>query len=340
MNTAEKYIYHVYRERSFSKAARTMFVSQPSLSATVAGRERELGFQIFDRSTKPISLTPQGQIYVEMLEEIAESERNMQHRIRQLMGDRRNAIAIGGSSSTAYYMMPMICGAFRRRFPEAEVRLDIGSFGAEASLSERFSLNQKLDRGELDAVFCYHYNAAQFSGHTLYEERLIVAMHQSLVTPTLLPYALTRKELLQGHFDESRICRHPEQMCNIPFLAFPPHGSTGQYMTRLLGDYTPSGYTVSNAQHSIVHFNMMRAGTGALMTSDYVVALSAADESLRFFVFDPALSTRKIFLITKRDSPLHPSLRQFIGIARALCRNKNALSFYPPAMPLSPDGSD
>ena len=60
MNTTEKYIYQVYTEKSFSNAAKTLFVSQPSLSTAVAHKEKELGFQIFDRSTKPISLTAQG----------------------------------------------------------------------------------------------------------------------------------------------------------------------------------------------------------------------------------------------------------------------------------------
>ena len=52
-----EYIYAVYQERSFSKAARRLYVSQPWLSAAVKKTEQELGAQIFDRSTSPISLT-------------------------------------------------------------------------------------------------------------------------------------------------------------------------------------------------------------------------------------------------------------------------------------------
>ena len=52
-----EYIYAVYQERSFSKAAQKLYVSQPWLSAAVKKTERELNARIFDRGTSPISLT-------------------------------------------------------------------------------------------------------------------------------------------------------------------------------------------------------------------------------------------------------------------------------------------
>ena len=50
-----EYIYTVYQEKSFSKAARKLFISQPSLSATVKRVEEHIGYPIFDRSTKPLT---------------------------------------------------------------------------------------------------------------------------------------------------------------------------------------------------------------------------------------------------------------------------------------------
>ena len=50
MFTAKKYIYEVYREKSFSKAAQNLYISQPSLSARIKKAEETIGFPIFDRS--------------------------------------------------------------------------------------------------------------------------------------------------------------------------------------------------------------------------------------------------------------------------------------------------
>ena len=47
------YIYEVYKERSFSKAAQNLYISQPSLSAAVKKIENRIGAPLFDRSTAP-----------------------------------------------------------------------------------------------------------------------------------------------------------------------------------------------------------------------------------------------------------------------------------------------
>ena len=55
-----RYVYEVYKEMSFSKAARNLYISQPSLSAAVKKAEQEAGFPIFYRSTSPLRLTEPG----------------------------------------------------------------------------------------------------------------------------------------------------------------------------------------------------------------------------------------------------------------------------------------
>ena len=48
-----EYVYAVYEEQSFSKAARKLYLSQPALSAAVRRAEAEIHTPIFDRSTNP-----------------------------------------------------------------------------------------------------------------------------------------------------------------------------------------------------------------------------------------------------------------------------------------------
>ena len=52
-----EYIYEVYKEKSFSKAAAALFISQPSLSANVKRVENRIGYPIFDRSTNCLLYT-------------------------------------------------------------------------------------------------------------------------------------------------------------------------------------------------------------------------------------------------------------------------------------------
>ena len=73
MFTWKKYVCEVYRERSFSKAAQNLYISQPSLSARIKKVEEQIGVPLFDRSTSPLQLTEAGRIYIRAAEEISGS---------------------------------------------------------------------------------------------------------------------------------------------------------------------------------------------------------------------------------------------------------------------------
>ena len=88
-------------------------------------------------------------------------------------------------------------------------------------------------------------------------------------------------------------------------------------MEELLGSYTHSPYTVTNARHLLVHFNLMRSGVGALLTTDYIVTRAEADyKDTVFFLFDAERSTRDIYLITKKGVTTSSRLRNFIDTAQ------------------------
>ena len=61
----KEYVLAVYKEQSFVKAAKKLFVSQPSLSSSIKRIEQKVGSPIFDRSNSPITLTEVGEKYIE-----------------------------------------------------------------------------------------------------------------------------------------------------------------------------------------------------------------------------------------------------------------------------------
>ena len=78
MERPMQYAYEVYKQKSFSKAAEKLYISQPALSAIIKKLEDSLGVPLFDRSTKPVSLTPAGEYYIHCAEEITAVETGMQ----------------------------------------------------------------------------------------------------------------------------------------------------------------------------------------------------------------------------------------------------------------------
>ena len=63
-----RYVYEVYKQKSFSKAAQALFITQPALSIAIGKLEDKIGMPIFDRSTRPISLTTAGRVYLRAIE--------------------------------------------------------------------------------------------------------------------------------------------------------------------------------------------------------------------------------------------------------------------------------
>lgn len=59
-----KYILGVADSGSFNKASEKLFISQPSLTSSVHEAEYELGFQIFNRSTRGVTVTERGQCFI------------------------------------------------------------------------------------------------------------------------------------------------------------------------------------------------------------------------------------------------------------------------------------
>ena len=88
MFSYKDYIYAIYQERSFSKAAQKLFVSQSWLSSVVKKTEQEIKAPLFDRSTVPISMTEAGLYYIRQAEKImAVEEETRRHFLRN---DRRS----------------------------------------------------------------------------------------------------------------------------------------------------------------------------------------------------------------------------------------------------------
>lgn len=97
-----RYFVTVYQERSFSAAARTLFMTQPPLSQAIASLERSLGVTLFERSTRALTPTPAADALwpeaVDLLRRAAEAPARL-HSARAT-DSGRPTVRIGAISST------------------------------------------------------------------------------------------------------------------------------------------------------------------------------------------------------------------------------------------------
>ena len=312
MELAAKYVYKIYEKKSFSVAAKELFISQPALSASVARLERELGFRIFDRSTVPLSLTPEGRIYIDALKEMLESERIMQRRLRQLSDLTYGSLSIGGSSYISYHVLPYICKAFYQQYPHITLDLDLGNVG------EIDNLFEKLNQHELDLIFTYSDSFDDCVCVPLLQERLMIAMHRSLAGAEVLEkYAVSGEQILNRSYSPDMEIEDLSVFSNVPFLCFDKGSPTQKRLDEMLGEYQVSSYSIHNARHSVMHYNMMRAGLGALLTIDLLISEKDAFSG-EFFYFVPKspVSHRTLYLKCAKKAEQNPMIKRFLEIAK------------------------
>ena len=114
----KEYIYAIYKERSFSKAAQKLYVSQPWLSSVVKKVEQEIKTPLFDRSTSPISLTEAGRYYIKQVERVMEIEEEMKRRFEELNAGKGAELRIGSSMFFCTYVLPSLMQEFQAMYPD------------------------------------------------------------------------------------------------------------------------------------------------------------------------------------------------------------------------------
>jgi len=318
METVAKYAYEVYKKESFTKAAEALYISQPSLSAAISRLEKELGFNIFDRSSIPLSLTAEGRIYIDSIEEIAESENNMRKRIRALSDTDHGSIIVGGSSYASYLIMSEICSEFYKKNPQITVTLDIGNIGSSQVLWE------KIDKNEIDILITYSNQHGGCVTEPLLEERLVIAMHKKMQGAEKLQHlSLSREEIVANTYSTDREIDDMSIFNDIEFLDFSRNSDIRQRMVRLLGNYKTSHYKIVNAKHSEMHYNLMHAGIGAVVTTNLAVQQKLhEDDNILFFVPKGKESHRKIYLAYNPSSKNNPLVKNFINNAKDIYSKK------------------
>ena len=138
-----EYVYAVYKEKSFSKAAEKLFISQPSLSANVKREEQCVGYPIFDRSTKPLGLTEPGKKYIETVEKILSMQNEFSEYIDDLGDLKTGKLVLGGSSLYSSWVLPPLMGQFAKKYPQVKLEL------IEETTA---NLQKMLQNGEVDLV--------------------------------------------------------------------------------------------------------------------------------------------------------------------------------------------
>ena len=116
-----EYFQMAARLRNLTKAAERLNVSQPNVTVAIKKLESELGIQLFDRSQKQLSLTPEGNVFLARVDTALRTVQDAIIEIDDYKKLQRGAIRIGIPPMIGSNLFPRIFYNFRRRYPHLSI---------------------------------------------------------------------------------------------------------------------------------------------------------------------------------------------------------------------------
>lgn len=108
---------------SFSKAAKELFLTQPTISAHISSLEKELNVRLFIRNTKEVSLSDDGKDLYRYAKQITDLEKAIEERFYMNSDDGKHFITIAASTIPAQYLLPKVLMCYRERYPKEQIKI-------------------------------------------------------------------------------------------------------------------------------------------------------------------------------------------------------------------------
>ena len=166
------YFVMVARERSFSRAAERLHITQQTLSAHIAKLEGELGTKLLVRNI-PLELTYAGEVFLEYALDLQRRVNSLEREFQDISENQRGLLRIGITYTRGDIVMPPLLMRFQSRYPNIAVRL-VGDINANF-----FGL---LENGEIDlAIAPFPAAAPGIELVDFYQEEIVLLVPKDIL---------------------------------------------------------------------------------------------------------------------------------------------------------------
>ena len=108
---------------SFSKAARELYLTQPTISAHISSLEKELNVRLFVRNTKEVSLSDNGKDLYKYAKQMVDLQGKIEEHFGMKKDSGKHCITIAASTIPAQYLLPKVLMCFNEKYPEEQFKI-------------------------------------------------------------------------------------------------------------------------------------------------------------------------------------------------------------------------
>lgn len=304
-----EYVYAVHEEGSFSRAAARLYISQPSLSASIRRIEEKIGYPLFDRNVKPVRLTECGERYIAAVEKIMEQEREFKNFLTDWEGLNTGRLTLGGSNMFLSWVLAEMIRDYSAKYPLVSIDL------VEENVTELMQMlhtgridilieNKKLDRKEFDAA-------------VYREEHLLLAVPRRFeINSRLAAFRLDIRRIRDGSYLKDDVPAVPlKEFAGEPFLMQKPENDTRQRADRILGQARIRPKVLFEVDQQMTAYNITCAGMGVSFVSDTMISRMPSPENAVYYKLPGREGSRNIWFYWKQGRYMPRAMREFLDMA-------------------------
>ncbi len=301
------YIYEIYKEKSFTKAAKNLFISQPALSATVRKLEEEMQVQLFDRSTTPLTLTPEGEAYIKAIEDIFSIKRDYENYIIDVSNLSVGSISVSGANFISSYVLPKIIVPFSEKYPMINIDL---------LESNSKTLVEELIEEKIELLIDYSFDPRLIESYPLFDETILLCVPKSCgANKERSDYALTCHDIQDGSYKRFKTPIDLSILKDEKFLMMKTGNSMNYHGFKMCVEAGFNPEVTIFFDQLMTAYNMASSGLGVCFVTDTLVKAVAPDENLVYYKINSEYAKRTVYLLHKKKRYLNKAVKEFIKTA-------------------------
>lgn len=312
-----EYVYAIYTEKSFTRAAERLYISQPSLSSTIKKLEKSLGFPIFERCGKEIKPTPLGEKYMKAIEEILIIKSNLENEIDDLLQLRKGNITLGSTSFIVSNVLPDSLKEFRKKYPGIEIKVVV---------EQSTILHEKFENGQIDILVD---NATTMNPDISYipliKERILLGVPEKFKTNKQYRDYQLSADKITGNFSDYDnlpkidICKFSEE----EFILLNSGNKMRQIARKIFteGRITPKVSFELDQLTTAISF--AENGFGICFLTDTILKYGNTYKNMVFYQPDTNFSDRRLYVMYRNNRHLSSAGNEFVNFLKTKLQDES-----------------
>jgi DNA-binding transcriptional LysR family regulator len=302
-----EYAYAISKYRHITKAAESLYITQPTLSTYIKNMENRLGVVLFKREGNKIDLTYEGEMFIENGLKILQQRDDLLNKLNESIDSERGRLKLSIPTLRASYLIPTLLPLFHKKYPNVDIIISEGSIN---------DLENNVKNGISDlAIFNKPLRRMSLQHETIHQEEMLLVMQKD---HPLAKMGIAVEGLRYPWMD-IKLCR------DEPFIVQFPNQHTGEVERHIFEQANMKPPIVLETRNLEASVRLASTGYGlAFISETHIRHITFPKEPMFFSVGNPTTVMDVIAAYADRES-LSKYALEFIDISKE-CLSQGSIS--------------